>query len=429
MIHLPTARPTVDAPKGVQPKFMALLVAALLSTASSHALAQANNVVLDNLSVTQKDKGTMTFKRIEVLNTNLSKDELFKLFSGGASKEESAALVKKMKADKLSIPEAVFVDKESTFTLRDFQATGINEGKIATAVLKSADGKGKSKGGSDVNFKSGAIEFQGLGMAGALSAIASGDAFEGSMQASKFSWAGFEATAPDEDVKPGAPGGNLYKISLGAVVADGSYDGEIPLKSKGELKSLVIEPPKTSSMGQAISSFGYDKLTMGMVFSGEYDKAKKTYVLDNFIVNGVNAGALGLKVSLGSIEPTVFTGKKEAKLAGMMGGTIFSLSIRFDNAGLFEKSVDFMAKQQKKQPADLKKEWSGMVTGLLPMLMGGDPGSLKLAGAVAKFIETPKNLTISAKAKDAPVKLIELSQIKDPSAMLKLIDLDAVAGQ
>ena len=412
----------------LKPRRNIAFVVTLFCATSTYALAQTNNVVLENVSVAVKDKGATVFKRIEVTNTNLTKDELAKLFSGAASKDDAAALIKKMKADKISIPEAVFTDKDSTFTFRDFLATGVNEGKVANAVLKSVDGTGKSKGGS-VTFKAGALELQGLGFGSAISAMTGGDLTDGSAQIGKMSFAGFQMTMPDDDTKADAPGGNLIKISLASLTAESTYDGEIPLKGKGEAKGLVIEPPKNSEFGKSLASFGYDKITVGFVASGNYDKTKKTYDLDNFTISGVNAGAVGMKILLGGIEPSVFSANKEAKLMGLMGGDVSSFSLRFDNAGLFEKGVDFTAKQQKKSPDALKKEWSAMATQFLPLILGGDPASLKLAEAAAKFIATPKNITISIKSKGAPLKFVELMQIRDPNALLKLVNIDAVAGQ
>ncbi len=399
----------------------------LLGAASPLALAQSANVALENITVTAKDKGTTLFKRIDVTGTNLTKDELSKLFSGAATKEEAAALGKKMKAEKVSIPEAVFTEKDSTVTLRDFTATGINEGRIASVVLKSAEGKGKAPGGA-VAFKAGALEIQGLAFASALSAMSGGDLADGSARIGKISFAGFEMTAPDEATKPDAPGGNLYKISLASFTAEATYDGETPLRGKGEAKSLIIEPPKGSDFGKALASFGYDKLNLGLVFSGNYDKTKKTYDVDNVTVSGVSAGSLTVKTLLAGIDPAVFTASKEAKLQAFSAAAISSLSLRYDNAGLFEKSVDYFAKQSKKTPAALKQEWAGM-TQIVPMMLGGDPAGGKLAEAASKFIAAPKNITISAKAKGAPLSFSDLAQIKDPPALLKRVDIDAAAGQ
>ncbi len=398
----------------------------LAGAASPAALAQSANVTVENLSVPGKDKGTLLYKRIDVVGTNLTKDEVAKLFSG-ASKDESAALAKKLKAEKISIAEALLTGPDSSVAMRDFLATGVSDGRIASATLKSVEGKGKSKGG-DVAFKSGAIEMQGLVFTSMLAAAASGDIGEMAPQVGKLNWTGFEATVPDESTKPTAPGGNLFKISLGSLTAEGTYDGEVPVKGRAEAKSLIVEPPKGSEMGKALASFGYDKINLGFVASGDYDKGKKTYNLDNFTVSGVNAGSLAIKLLLGGVDPSIFSAKKDVKMAGFMGADISSLSLRFDNNGLFDKAVDYFAKQQKKQPAAVKQEWGGFVQ-IIPVMLGGDPAGAKIADAAGRFIATPKSFSISLKAKGAPLKFMDLMSIRDPQALLKRVDVDAAAGQ
>ena len=125
----------------------------------------------------------------------------------------------------------------------------------------------------------------------------------------------------------------------------------------------------------------------------------------------------------------MFSGlERTQKNAAYLAGDVASLSIRYDNQGLFEKAVDFLAKQQKKAPEALRKEWSAMATAMLPMLLGGDPAAQKLGAAVGKFIEAPKTITITARAKGAPVKFTDFTSFRAPADALARIELDAAAG-
>ena len=71
----------------------------------------------------------------------------------------------------------------------------------------------------------------------------------------------------------------------------------------------------------------------------------------------------------------------------------------------------------------------GMVAGLLPMVMGGDAGGLKLASALAEFIKAPKSLTISLKGRGGPVRIMDLQQVTDPGELIKKIEIDATANK
>ena len=124
----------------------------------------------------------------------------------------------------------------------------------------------------------------------------------------------------------------------------------------------------------------------------------------------------------------VFTGDSKTRLAGLMGADLSTLSINYADKGLFPKVIAFFATSQGKTVDALKTEWSAMATQFLPLVLGGDPSSIKLATAIGKFIGDPKSLTITAKAKGGPVKATDLMSIKDPKALLQKIDLDATAG-
>jgi hypothetical protein len=166
-----------------------------------------------------------------------------------------------------------------------------------------------------------------------------------------------------------------------------------------------------------------------MTVSGSYDKTKKTFALDDYSLDAANVGSMALKALVGGIDPKLFTGDSTTRVAGLMGADLSSLSISYADKGLFPKVVAFFATSQGKTADALKTEWSAMATQFLPLVLGGDPSSLKLAAAVGKFIGDPKSLTITAKAKGAPVKAMDIMSIQDPKALLEKIELDATAGQ
>jgi hypothetical protein len=70
-----------------------------------------------------------------------------------------------------------------------------------------------------------------------------------------------------------------------------------------------------------------------------------------------------------------------------------------------------------------------LVTGLLPMLMGGDPASLKIAESLGAFVRDPKSLSVSLKAKGAPVRFLDAPTLADPSAFLAKVDVAVTANK
>ncbi len=236
----------------------AALTAIIVAGSCAHALAA--DVSLDNLTFTTKDGGSATIKHVEFDGTNLSKDEVMALFSATSTRETRAPIITKMQATKILVPEVVFVDKDKagTITFHEFQATGVNAGKVEHMSLTSFDGSGTA---SDIpgqmTLHSGAIALDGGDFSKLLPALRDGDLTNaGTSQINHFSWQGFTLTVPDKDTPATAAGGNLYKIALASLVGQATYSADLPATASGELKDLTIEPPKTSEFGQQLAAFG-----------------------------------------------------------------------------------------------------------------------------------------------------------------------------
>jgi hypothetical protein len=66
---------------------------------------------------------------------------------------------------------------------------------------------------------------------------------------------------------------------------------------------------------------------------------------------------------------------------------------------------------------------------MAPLFLGGDPSSLKVAAETQKFIDSPKNLTVSIKAKNGALKAADFAGISDPAAFVGKLDIAAAANQ
>jgi hypothetical protein len=414
------------------------LLTILMSCSASVVFAQGlsglvkpaiSDVSLENLSVKGKEGGTVTIRKVDVTATNLTKDEVAKLFNPDTPKDVASALAAKMKADKIAIPDISVNDKDATLAFHDVSIMGVNEGKVGSFVLSSFDGKVTNKDAGQVTLKSGPLQIKNMNLARMMSGVKTGNFVDSTMQVGSVSWTGFEASFPDKDTPATAPGGNLIKVSLASLSGDNTYDGEIPVKSAGKGDHLVVELPKESSGAKQIAQFGVDKIDLGFTVAASYDKAKKSFNLEDYTISGVKLGSFGFKGVVGGIDPAMFTSDAKTRIAALMGSDVANIAISYKDGGLFNNVLAFVAGQQGKTGDALRTEWSAMATQLLPLLLGGDPSSLKLAEAVGSFIATPKSLTISAKAKGAPVKVTDLMNLSDPKAILSKIDLSAVSGQ
>ncbi len=167
-----------------------------------------------------------------------------------------------------------------------------------------------------------------------------------------------------------------------------------------------------------------------MVVGADYQPAAKTFTLDELTIEGAQMGSIRLKANFGDIDPALFSSPdNSARMAALLGCSISSLEIKVVNSGLFEKALAFTAKQQGASADALKQQWSAMTGQMAPMLLGGDPSALKVAAEAQKFIEAPKNLTISIKAKSGGLKAADFEAIDDPAAFVSKLDIAAAANQ
>ncbi|WP_342360153.1 hypothetical protein [Terrarubrum flagellatum] len=380
--------------------------------------AWALDTALENVVISDKDGGTLTLGRVEFTGANLAQDELAKLFAEATPADEKKALLTKLKADKIAIPQAVFAKKETKITISGLAADTIADGKVGHAGFAGVDGAGKSDDGAPVTVKSGPLSLDGADLSSLLAAN------PGGMRFSRFSWANVAITAPDKDTPATAAGGNLYTIGLGSLTADATFDGATPLKGAVSVKGLTVQPPAASMAGQQLKAAGYDKLDFAIDYASAYDPATKALTLDNFTINGVGAGSLQLKSTLGGIDKSAFTGQGPEKIMALLQGTISGVELNYVDAGLATKLIGLFAQQQGKQPAAFQAESAAMARQIAPMLLAGAPNAPAIGDAVARFIAQPTSISVALKPKTGSIGFAELTQIKDPAAFLAKVDVD-----
>lgn len=391
--------------------------------------AFAADISLSNITVTSPDNQSVaTLAKVDVTGTNLTRDEVVKLFNAATSKDERLAITAKMKADKIAVPEIVITrnDKPGQISIKGFEMTKIDAGKFGKFGIASMNGKVPvEKNEGDVTFSSGPMVIEDGNVARAFSSIKAGDIGDGTWQFGKFSWTKFEATFPEK-----TKGGPVYHtVKLGSIVGDTKYVGDVPTTTVGEFNDILFIPAANSQAGQGMGIFGYKQINLGMTFAGAFDEKAKNYKLTDFTLKGPDTGVFTITALFGNIDKATFTGDKRQRMGALMQGDIDNLKITFANNGLFDKAVAFYGRMKGAQPDAVRQEWAGMVGGMLPMFLGGDASAMQSAGAVGDFIKNAKNLTITASGKMGPVPFINFGKIGNPMELLAKVKIEAVANR
>jgi len=300
----------------------------------------------------------------------------------------------------------------------------VDAGKVEALEVAGMDASGTDHG-APVSVKSGALRLEGLDLADALKTITAPDSAVPKGRLSHLTWQSIDVVAPD---KEGAPGKTIH-IALASVEVRGTYDGDTLKHGATDLTGLIVEPSPDSELGKNLAELGYSKLELSLVIGADYDAAAKKFSLDELTIEGAQMGSIRLKANFGDIDPALFNSDNNARMAALVGCSISSLEIKVVNSGLFEKALALVAKQQGASADALKQQWSAMTGQMAPLFLGGDPSSLKVAAETQKFIDSPKNLTVSIKAKNGALKAADFAGISDPAAFVGKLDIAAAANQ
>ncbi len=404
------------------------------SALTSGALAQAlQTYVLENIRTQSADKqADVLIPRIEMTGTNVSRADLERLLTPDLSTAARAEIMTNMQAQRILVPQVIVTrtGKDSgRFELRDYLVVNLDRARFDRISLGGVKGTVRAKDNPEATFTSGQITLEGGDFTKVAAAAKAGNAADGVAKLRLFSWSGFELTVPDDKTPASAPGGNMFRFGMKSASAKTDYSGDIPTKAVANFDGMYFVAPPSSQAGSMLSSFGYNRIEFGLNFDGSYNPANRTFALTNYSLTGLNAGSLAFSGGFADVDGAAFTSTMVGRLDAMMKGKISDFNLRYVDAGLFEKALVFYAQTQGKSAAAVRKEWSMMIVGMLPMVMGGDPAALKISEALSAFVNQPKSLSISLKGKNGPVAISDLSALSNPMTLLSLVEITAVANK
>ncbi len=404
--------------------FRALALPALLIVAAIPA--RAADVTLDSAVLATGPTGKITFKHLVLTDLNLSQSEAASLFSGALPREEAGALLERMTAKKLEIPETdVVAENGARYTMHDIEADNIARGGADRLSLASVDGVLPDDSG-DTKIHSGKLSLQAVSLPGLAAALRGGDIGLAAFRFTRLDWDGGDISAVDKGTAAGEEGGNRIVLRAGAAHVDQTLDKDgAPLAGAAEFSGLSLKMPPQSKAGTTLAAFGYDEIDGIAQFKGGYDAAAKTYKLADYSIDLQKIGKVAFSGQFSGVEKSAFIGDRKTREAALRAATVDWAQIAVTNSGLFDKVVAFVSLSQGRTPEAVKAEWRGIVS-QAPLLFSGAPAIDVAAKAVDRFIANPKTLALRAKGKDAPLKVGDMAHVEDPIAFLDRLDVESV---
>ncbi len=392
-----------------------------IAASSASAL---ESFTLDPITIEQ-GQGKIIIARVDFVDTNLSRSEASSLFSMNA-RSQKADVLGRIDAARIRIPELRIETKSGGLLVRSLEITGVKRGRFGRFETAGADGAFRFNDAPNGSIRLGALLVEDGDFVQFLQALEVERAARVAWRFGKFEFAGLDLEIPDGG--PGTKSDLLYRIHLDGVTAANAYQGDIPLRSRFEMKNLSVTAPPGSTMQRDLEDFGYKSIGFSATASGVYDPAKKTYALEDFTLRSPDAAALEFKGSFAGVEPEALLGGPQ-RFTRMLSTEIARFSLRFSNSGLVEKAIDYYGRKQNRTPEQVKREFAALITGMGPMMMGGHPSSLALAQAVADFVRNPRSLSVLLVARGQPVRMQDVRDMQEPGALLKLFDLEAAANR
>jgi hypothetical protein len=387
-----------------------------------------NRLVIDTIVLSNADDGSeVTIPHVEFFDVNLERADIEKLLSRKVSLAEERELAGKLKAGLIAIPEIRVKSPAGTAVLHDLRAENVDSGKIGTIGLAGADITTRNAKG-DVFIALQALRVDALDFAGLLHELKD-PGLQNSVRFGHFDLSGMSASIVDPDTPSDAPGGNLVHIGLGGLTATNDYDGALFARGSSLLKNLTLEAPPASPLGRFLKEFGFARLDFDVASRAAYDPKAQSFTFEDISLTGVGMGRLAMGGRIGSLAASVFTGDQAEQLESWLGADLSDVVLRFQNDGLFDKLVNFVAGRSQRKPAEIKAEWRGFATQAMPQLMAGSSDAQKVAESLAKFIADPKNFTLTASGRAGPVPLRDLMTWRSPADFLGRVSLHASANE
>ena len=195
-------------------------------------------------------------------------------------------------------------------------------------------------------------------------------------------------------------------------------------------------------------ALGYDKLLMAIAISGSWDMGSGKVVIDQYSFDAKDAGrltlsgafsgyteALAIRFRTLSAELQSVTDPKELQrkniaMLGMMSQlSLDSLSLSYKDASLVDRVLELQSAQMGMPKSDLVK----MIPTMLPMFAAPlqNPKFIgALAGNLAKFLNRPGDISISAKpSRSIPLTEIMIAGSTQPHTLIDLLGVVVKANE
>lgn len=240
---------------------------------------------------------------------------------------------------------------------------------------------------------------------------------------------GYALSGIDIDVADRRRAGQRIKGRLGAFdISLARYVTGIPSDIGLRVKNLALEVPNNPET-QGLRALGYDKIDVSFGLAAKWDEPSQTIKVTDLSTDGASMGALAVTATFGNALKDLFSTNPSVMQGAALGLTAKDISLKLDNAGLFERVIEQTAQKQHRSAAEVRRELAASAALMIPTFLGGGESAQAVSSAVAKFFARPKSLSLTAKAKNpGGLGMLDLMMANgNPASLVPKLDITAKA--
>jgi len=110
-------------------------------------------------------------------------------------------------------------------------------------------------------------------------------------------------------------------------------------------------------------------------------------------------------------------------MGALSSSRIKEFALTLENRGIAERLVDQDAIKTKRTPDEVRKNYAAVASASLQIYLGTSPNAKVLTQSIARFIDKPAKLSITAKAKAPDGLPVTDTATVDPGVLLESFDL------
>ncbi|MFN3132399.1 hypothetical protein [Roseibium sp.] len=213
-------------------------------------------------------------------------------------------------------------------------------------------------------------------------------------------------------------------------------DGDQPTSGSFAISNIVVDVKEIQAEeAKSLQDLGYETLNMNISGSGKWDPDAATINIPDLKIDGQDAAALTLSLSLGGVTREVVeelnkaSDNPEESMALLQNISVSNVRIRLDDASLTGRVLD---QEAQKAGVDTQQYVAGL-TGSLPLMLGmlqNKDLEGQVAEAVTQYLTNPGSLEITASPENpVPFAQIMGAAMMAPQMVPQLLGVSITANQ